>query len=271
MSVARILIGWLLVAGCGGSIPPIGGPPVPESALQLARARPTPDPVQARFQLKVRSKPLDVAGSASGALIFDRPGQGHLAVLGPLGAPLATLTSDGVGLAVDFTRSRRHIVGTDAEEVVREVTGGVAGVDDLFGLLMGDLPLDEAKVLSQAELESGRVQLILQGPRKTSLHVVLDTQTGTPVSLVALGRNQRRLLIAEYAPFVPHEESMWVPSELHLEVPQLELSVDLRFKWWKTLDEVPDVFSLDTPEGFVVESLERAMRGLAADLRGGLR
>ena len=206
-----------------------------------------------------------------GGSYFGWPGLGHLAVLGPLGSPLATLSSDGVGLAVDFTRSRRHIVGVDAEAVVREATGGVAGIDGLFGLLIGDLPLDEARIKSQEDLGEGRVQLALQGPRKSTLVAVLDAQTGTPVSLIALGRNQRRLLVAEYEPFEAHDDGHWVPTAVHIEVPQLELSLDLRFKWWKTLEDVPDVFSLDAPDGFATESLERAMGELTADLLGGLR
>jgi hypothetical protein len=260
-----------VLAGCGGTLPGVATVQRPESVLEQARARPSPDPVQARYHLKVRSKPMDLAGSTGGALILDRPGQGHLAVLGPLGAPLMTLTSDGVGLAVDFVRDGRHLVGGDAESVVRDVTGGIVGIDDLFGILIGDIPLDDARIQSQSEREDGTVQLVLQGPRKSTLMAILNAGSGTPVSLVAIGRTGRRLLVAEYEPFVPHDGDLWVPSVVHVEVPQLELTVDLRFKWWKTLDTVPDVFSLDAPAGVRTESLEEAMGAWTTDLLGGLR
>jgi len=260
-----------LAIGCGGSLHPEAPSHQPESILEMGRARPIADPVQARYHVKVRSKPLNIAGSTGGALIFDRPGKGHLAVLGPLGSPLVTLTSDGAGLAIDFVRDKRHIVGLDAETVVRETTGGIVGVDDMFGLLIGDLPLDDAKVKSKALLEDGSVQLVLQGPRKSTIVAVLEPETGTPISLIASDRNKRRLLAAEYGPFDTHTDGTLVPSTVEIEVPQLEMSVELRFKWWKTLDEVPEVFGIETPEGFTVESLERAMQSWGKDLAGGLR
>ncbi len=261
----------LLLIGCAGTLHPEAPAQTPQNVLDMARERPIPDPVQARFHIKVRSKPLDVAGGTGGALIFDRPGRGHVAVLGPLGAPLATLTSDGVGLAVDFMRAHRHLVGTDAESVVRETTGGIVGIDDMFGLLVGDLPLDDAKVKSRAKLEDGQVQLVLQGPRKSSISAVLDGATGAPISLIANDRNKRRLLEASYGPFETHGDGSLVPSTVNIEIPQLEMTLELRFKWWKTLDEVPDVFVLDAPDDFETESLERAMQTLTRDLLGGLR
>ena len=271
MLIRRLLLTLVLTFGCGRSLPPEDPSHIPESVLDMGRARPTPNPVRARYHLKVRSTPLDVAGSTGGALIFDRPGKGHLAVLGPLGAPLVTLTSDGVGLAVDFTRDKRHLVGVDAEAVVRETTGGIVGIDDLFGLLVGDLPLDDAKVRSTDLLENGQVQLVLQGPRKSTIVAVLDPTLGTPVSMVANDRNKRRLLAVSYEPFDTHEDGTLVPSTVDIEIPQLEMSVTLRFKSWKNLDEVPDVFSLDAPDGYRVESLERAMQSIGQDLLGGLR
>jgi hypothetical protein len=272
MSVVRVgLICTAVLTGCGGALPALSTSQTPETVLEQARARPSPDPVQARYHLKIRSKPMELAGSTGGALIFDRPGQGHLAVLGPLGAPLVTLTSDGTGLAVDLVRDRRHLLGLDAETVMREVTGGIVGIDDLFGILIGDIPLDEARIKSQVEREDGTAQLVLQGPRKSTLMVILNPETGTPISMVAIGKAGRRLLVAEYEPFVAHDGDQWVPSVVHVEVPQLELTVDLRFKWWKTLDAVPDVFSLDAPDGVRSESLEEVMGAWSRNLLGGLR
>lgn len=266
MSMLRPLLVALFVLGCTRSLP---APPAarPASVLDQARARPVPSPLQARFSFKIRSEALDLAGSTGGALIVDRPGHGHLAVLGPLGGPMLTVQTDGLGLAVAIPKDRRHLVALDAEQVLRETTGGIAGLDDLIGLMVGDLPLDAATVLSEQLQEGGDLAVVLEGPKGTSLLAVLDDLQATPVSLEARDADGKVVLTAAYEPFAPREgDGALLPTRVQLAVPLLELDLDVRYKSWATPDPVPDVFGLAAPDGFTTGLLEDAVKDVAGEL-----
>ena len=253
--------GWLVfmvVAGCASrGVKPTENV-APEGVLEMARARPVPTTLQARYNIKIRSKLLDVAGSTGGGLVTDRPGKGYLAILGPLGSPLLTVASDGEGLAATIPKNERHLVAADAEAVLQEATGGVAGMDDVLALLVGDLPFDEAKVKSKKRLPDGLVQITFAGPSKTTVEVVLNGADGTPRQIRALGPKGQPVLTANYEPFADRDGHL-MPTVVELVVPDLDLTVDLRYKTWKVLEEAPDVFVLQAPEGYDTESLEEAV------------
>jgi outer membrane biogenesis lipoprotein LolB len=263
---SRRLLALLFVIGCSRSLP---APPVESRAtvLEAARARPIPERLTGRFSFKVRSEVLDLAGSTGGAIVLDRPGRGHLAVLGPLGGPLMTVQTDGLGVAVALMRDRRHLVAVDAEQVLRETTGGVAGIDDLLGLMAGDVPLDDAEIREQQTLEGGDLRVVLSGPQGTSLVAVLDDATATPISLEALDAQGKVVLTAAYEAFEPQGEGgPLLPTRVAMNVPLLELDLDVRYKTWTQPETVPEVFGLDTPEGFSSELLEHAVKGVAEEL-----
>jgi len=250
----------LLFVGCARR-PALVTPPPTEVAA--AHARPVPAQLQARFHFKVRSARLDLAGSTGGGLIVDRPGRGNLAIFGPLGAPLLTVQTDGVGLAVLTRQDRRHLLAEDAEEVLREVTGGVAGLDEILGLLVGVLPLEGSAVQSQRRVEQGGVQVSLAGPNDTAVVALLDPATATLSSLQARDAAGEVVLTAVYAPFAAlDDDGPLMPTEVSLTVPSLDLELNLRFKSWRALDEVPAVFALNPPPGFTTEPLMDALLSL---------
>lgn len=241
------------------------------SALQVveqARARPTPDPVRARLHVALDSGTLDVAGGTGAVLITDRPGRGHLAILGPLGGPMATLTSDGVGLAVALPRDRRLLSSPEADAILREATEGLLGLDDLVGLLLGDLPFDQGEVKRQTLLEGGLVEALLEGPDGTRLVVVLEPRFATPVSATVYERTGRELLAATFEPFEPQPDGTVLPTRVGLVVAALALELDLRFKSWELLTEVPPVFDLTPPEGWSVEPLATGWMGALSETPG---
>ena len=251
--VRSALLG-LFVLGCAHQLRPT--PPVDPAAdlLAAARARPIPPRLIGKFSLSLAIPGRDGV-STGGAVVLDRPGKGHVAVLGPLGGPLATLQTDGTGVAVAVSRGHQHFVATDADAVLRDATHGAVTLDDLFGLFVGDVPLDDAQVVGRRALAEG-AEVVLQGPDGST--VTLDlARDATPRLLRAVDRDGKVELEATYAPFEPLAGTTeLVPTELTLELPDLGVEAGVRMKSWSVPDTVPDVFGLAPPDGFTSEPLE---------------
>lgn len=228
-------------------------PSADQALLELATARPVPAALRSRFGFKLQSEAF--SGSTGGALVTDRPGNGHLAVLSPLGGALLTLHTDGQGLAVVDKRNRSHGYVPDAESTLRDATEGLAGLDEVLGLLVGDLPIDGLKVTERSRTPDGDLALGLAGPRQTTVALTLDDPLGTPVALSVTDRDGQVLLTADYGPFevldAEAAEPTYMPSEVSVAMARFGVSIDVRFKRWHVLTgDVPDVFGLDAPDGF---------------------
>ena len=114
-----------LVAGACVKKPVVTAPPLEQDALvQMVRSRPVPDPTQARFSIKMRSKPLGIAAPPlGGGLVVDRPGRAHIAILGPTGSPVVTLSSDGTRVVFLNTHDRQYITADNAATLLGGATG----------------------------------------------------------------------------------------------------------------------------------------------------
>jgi hypothetical protein len=253
---------WLLAALVVGCSRHHGLPPAIEgqrTVLDAALHRPIPPRLQGKLTVKVRSDALGLAGSTGGALFLDRPGRAHLAVFGPLGGPLVTLQTDGVGLAVALTRDRRHLVADDAAAVVARATGGALSLDDLLGLLQGELPFAEADLTDAERLPDGALALTVRAPKGARARVVLDDRAGTPLSLDVSAKNDVPLLSATWGPFAPlGDGGPLVPTVVALQVPALDLDLELKARSWTVPEAMPDVFGMAPPEGFTTGPLEGA-------------
>jgi hypothetical protein len=248
----------VFVLGCGKTLkPPEPLADSPVTVLDLARARPVPDPVRSRFHVKLNSPTLDVSGSTGGGLLLDRPGRGRADVFGPMGSTLLTLATDGEVVTVLVLRLRRHLHANAAEEAVREVTRGAAGLDDLLGVLVGDLPFDEAEVREVTISAEGLAIAHLDGPNDTHLEAWLDRTTAAPVRLVARDSDGVELLTAEYGDFTATDDGALLPEEVMLHLPALQLTTTVRYRKWEVLESVDDeVFQPAVPEGFSSTPLE---------------
>ena len=100
--------------------------------------------------------------------------------------------------------------------------------------------------------------MTLAGPRSTQIDLILDAATSTPVRISAAQGSGHTVLTATYAPFEERDDGIHVPTRIEVEVPSLELMLDVRYKSWEVLDEVPAVFDLSAPEGWSTEPLEWA-------------
>ncbi len=267
----RILLAAALLCGCPKN--PRIEPPVPDppraTLLDDALQRTLPLGLRGRFGFKIRSEVLGLSGSTGGVLILDRPGRGHLAVLGPLGGPLVTLKTDGVGLAITNLRGQEHLLVEEADALVLDQTRGVAGIDALLGLLVGELPLSGLEVREQEILEGGDLRVVFSGPQEITVDAVIGASGAVPVSLEARDRQGTLLVLAEYGPFAPMGDGAepLMPTEVSLNVPALLLELDVQYKdkGWIALEEAPPVFGLEPPEGMPSRSLDvGAMLQLAA-------
>lgn len=250
-----------LVLGCTRARQPTAVADSTATPLEQSLARPVPNRVQGRFSFTVEAEASGFAASTGGVVILDRPGRGHLAILGPLGGPLATLQTDGTGAAVAIARDRRHYVAADADRVLREATHGLVGLDELLGLFVGDVPVEGLKLRSQQPRAAGPYEVVFDGPEGTALALGLDPILATPVSLVGSDAAGGVLLDLRYEPFAPMiAGGPLVPTDFALALPTLGVHLDVRMKSWTVPEPMPDVFGLEVPEGFTSSPLEDTVR-----------
>lgn len=238
----------LLLLGCARGLHPELPPVAPLGILELARARPVPDPVQARIALQIVAG--ETAGGTGGVIVADRPGNGHLGVLGPLGSPVATVSTDGVGVAVYLPRSQENLLAADAAGVLAGLSGGMLGPDDLVAVLLGDLPLDGRAPDADRRVGPDAAALTFEGPDGWTVHALVG-RDGAPRELT-VEQGRRTALALRYEPFARTtvDGVEWLlPTRLVLEAPSVGLQVDVRYKSWKIPDPVPPVFSVATPAG----------------------
>lgn len=270
------------VLGCGRTLHPALPTGAQQDPLQVARARPLPSTLQGKFAFTIRSESNDIAATTGGVVVLDRrtaPPRGHLAVLGPLGGPLATLQTSGGGAAVAIAKERRHLIASHAEDTLRQTTAGALGINDLLGLFIGDLPLDDAPVL-ESHVREGVYEALLDGPEETTLLVEIDTASAAPRRLIARDADGKVMLDTSYGPFEPKElpsasvpnaqpgspgmALVLLPTDLHVSLPGVDLDLDVHMKSFTSPDPVPELFGLDAPEGFSTGALEDALRDWTA-------
>ncbi len=270
MNAGRLLLAAALLIGCGKAVKPPQSPAQSAAAvLDMARARPILDPVRARFNIRLASATLDVNGSTGAGLVIARPA-GRLDIFGPLGGSLATFATDGVRVDVLSARDASHLVSDDADQALREITHGAAGITDVLGLLVGDLPFDTARPKGLRRLDDGGVHVTLDGPRGVSIDAILDPALGVPRHVEARDGDGALMLSASYADWAPaYDDGPLAPGALLLHLPLLDLTLELNFRAWKGLDasEVdPAVFSPKAPDSFKVGRLEDALRAAGESL-----
>ncbi len=199
---------------------------------------------------KMRVEAPNQAASAPITIVLDRPDRSSLAVLGPLGGPLWTMTTVGSTLSVLDVRGRQQHLAIDAGQVL----GDVLGVDapTLWGILVGDpvvLPPEglpgpvPGTRLSDLPLVSGR-----------SLRILAEVPSGRPVHILALDVSGTPRASVHYGPFVAYG-NVALPSTVDVEVHELNLTVRLEFTGFNDTDPLPDVFSLVPPPGFTTSPL----------------
>lgn len=252
---------WAQVLGCGlltlvvGCKKPVEvEPPAVEEGqvVTMLRQRPVPDPTQARFTIKMRSRPLKIAAPRlGGGLIVDRPDRAYLAVLDPLGSPVIELTTDGQKVVFVNHHDDQYVVQDDARAALGGVTQGAVTLPDVVGMLIGLLPIDAARVRSQETAEDGTECIHFEGPGGLLVTAWVDPTTATPRRVEVTDSKGKRTVNATYEPFMVIDGRL-LPSGVSLEVPSVELTVDVDFRSWKALEQAPAVFSPGPPDRYEV-------------------
>lgn len=253
--LGRIVVGALLLAGCGRK-PPVAAPAVAslseDALLRQVAARATLDPAKARFSVKMASRPLKIAAPPlAGGLIVDRPGRAWITVLNPVGSPVITLASDGGRVAMVNAHDKQFIAADDAGTALIGASGGEVDLDQVVGLMLGLVPIDPQKV-ERREVVEGGVRFTASGPGGTTIHAVVEEAFATPVYVEVVGTDGVPVVTATYEPFTVAADDARVPSRIVVLVPSVELTVDVRFKSWESPTELPDVFHPEAPAGFMV-------------------
>ncbi len=265
LSRALLLGALALGAGCRRAPP---APPLPEvepAALAAAAwGRFVPEVQRASFGLAIEAPRLGLSTRASGALVVDRPDRFRLEVYAPIVGPRLYVVSDGRAVNLYAVAQKTWMGGPDAEAVLREATGGAAGLEDLVDLLTGRMPFEDAEVVA-VEAGEEAVRYTFEGPEGTRAVVALDARQSTTRSVEAFDGAGRCVLRASYGAYRRKDRAL-VPEEVAIALPTAELEVALSFRSWEALDEAPDAFSLPAPEGAEVRDLVESIRGWSGPL-----
>lgn len=248
----------VLLAGCVKKPPVATGAAMQQDALLVAvRGRPAPDPAQAKLSVKLTSRKLGIAAPPlAGGLIVDRPGRAYFTMLSPFGTPVFTVTSDGTGVQMINTQDRQFIYAEDAAAALQGASGGTVAIDDVVGLLLGQLPIDPAKVRSREPVE-GAIRFVTDGPGGTVLTALIEEVHATPLRIDVADAKGAPIVSATYEPFIEVETSWWLPSRVILEIAAVEMTIDVRYKTWQQLAQAPEVFRTTAPEGYTSISFEQ--------------
>jgi hypothetical protein len=250
----------LFAIGCARTLHPEAPATSPAGILALARARPVPEIAAARLDLQLTA-PGGLAGATGGALLVQRPA-GHLAVLGLLGSPVLTITTDGSAFSVDLPRDRRHLVAPEAAAVLTEIAGPLLTPEDLVAVLLGDLPLDDAPTRRERARDDELVSIGLQGTRGRLTATLTRDGTLHELTLDAIGGP---LLVGKWEPYAEvtlGDRAYLVPTRATLLFPRWDAQLDLRYKSWWLPDPVPPVFSTTAVEGQTNEDLAHFVKTL---------
>lgn len=234
----RVGILLIALAACRKPVPP----PVVSGDALAALQQEVADPLRGRFSFKIDAEPLGLKGSTGGALIVDRPGRLHFAVLGPLGAPLATAQTDGERASIELRRDQQHFWAEAVEQTVRDWTGGELGVDDVVGMFLGQVPLPD----SPTDLVDGGETVSYSRGDAVTVTLAGSPLRPSEVRIVDDGVERLRLRYDGWEAF----DAGVLPSGWALTVPALELSLDVRFKSFEPIEQAPDVFGTAAPPGF---------------------
>lgn len=266
---AMLLATVLLSSACARSGKLHHGAELATDALvQQLRDRTVPNPVQARMSLKANSKPLHLAvPRLGGGLIVDRPGDAFLVVNDPVGSPVITFTTHDGRVVILINREKKFVEKDDAAAALGQATQGSVRLEDAVSMLLGLLPVPDAEA-SAKEVVEGGVLLHFSGPSGVQIHALVDPALGTPVRVEVDDAQGKRALNATYEPFEEVDGSL-LPTGVVLEVPSVELELDLRFRSWKALAQAPDVFSPTRPENYEAITFDQFLQGMAGTIDAG--
>lgn len=245
------------LSACGKRAPSAAADP----AEVLARARERSLPFALRGAFSVTIHRGDAELSTRGGLVLHAPDRFRVEVLGAVGTPALIVASDGEAIDVWSAQDQIFYSGPDASAVLAELSGGAVRLDDVVRVLTATLPLPDAPVAS-ATLDGRDADLVIDAAPGVQLWAQVDGRSGL-LSSMRVVRDAASLIEASY-PSTKRIGRTELPWELSLEVPSLQLRVDIDMQSWDELGQVPEVFDLTAPEGATEKDLVTALKEAAA-------
>ena len=206
------------------------------------------------------------------SVLIDHPDRFRVELLTPLGTPLLYLTSDGDSLHAWSQRDKVFYRGDEATDVLQRITGGSIGLSDFLALFTARLPMVDAEILhiGRTIFDDEGVVLIMLGPEDIRVRAVVDPQTGMVRSLRVDPPDEKSgfeepegeaLMLVTYEG-LERINKLVLPRHVHVSLPKLGWTVEMEAKKWKTIDQVPNAFSLSPPKGSTIKDLTEALRQL---------
>lgn len=245
--MSRLLPMLLLLSACGGRHAENQAPQDPAALAEAARARPLPDVLKVSFLLNVQAPRQGVSGTAKGGMILARPAMLRLDLLTPFGTNLGTVAGDGQSLALFAATKNTLYSASDAEVLLRDLTGGAAGFADLCTLLLGGLPFADATVTG-VEQDKGHTTWSFSGPEQSQVRLTVEDKRQVTTAVRALNGQGEEVMLMDYTDY-GRLNGVWLPDEVELSLPTQEISLSLSLGRWEQLDSAPPVFTLPSPPG----------------------
>lgn len=259
----RIALLFLILAACGGRERPPRGFEDATALVAAARGRALPEVLSGSYGIHVESPLLGVDGTTRGGLVVQRPDHFRLDVLSPFGTPMVYAISDGVGFSVYLVSKNTLYTTPDAEALLRDASGGAAGLADIVAVLVGEMPF-EGREVTGVEAGEGETVFRFAGPNGTRAEVALDDSDATTRRIAAFDASGGLALTAAYQDYTRLGGEA-LPGEVLVNIPALQLEVKLSFRGWSAPEQAPDVFTLPPASGATVidlgELLIRAREG----------
>jgi hypothetical protein len=256
---------------------PLG--PVSEDPLGRFRQAPRAWAWKAETTFHIQARQLGVAGTTGGTLVIHRPSDLFVQVQGPMGGVLLELAMNARTVGVRLPSKGLALRGNDPEALVRGLSGQAFGVDGLLAILTGHLPASGFEIDGVERKPEGieaRVRLhgdasvvgplslkIRTDPQGRDLEeIVLDRDAPASASTTGSGSGAGRttLLRLRYKGFARVGPDR-LPLEVDLDLPELPIQADLRFRGWEQLGEIPDIFGASNQGTTVDADLLEALKG----------
>ncbi len=237
-----------------------------EDPLAALQARHVPYALKARTTLWVHAPRWDIAGSTPASFLIHRPGRMLLTVQGPVGGVLLQAVSDGEAVGAFVPSKKRLLVSSNAEQAMRELTGGALGLDAVLGVLLGSFPLQDPEVL---DVSGGGEKFVVRtaAPNDGVLEATISKRRRLIERLDVLGPTGKVRLKVSFEDFRRMGKSV-LPDLVRLEVPSLDLQAELRSIDWEEVGRLPE-FTLPAPDGVVAEDLIAEIRKTAKAVSEG--
>jgi len=237
-----------------------------EDPVAALHGRPVPFALKARTTLWVQAPRWDIVGSTPASFLIHRPGRLLLTVQGPVGGVLLQAVSDGLGVGAYLPVQQRLLTAANAEQAIRELTGGALGLDGVLGVLVGTFPLTDPEVLS-VRAEGDVFVVRVAAPNDGVLEATVGKRRHLLKRLDVLGPDGTLRLKVSFEGFERLGRSM-LPELVRLEVPSLDLKAETRSMDWEEVGRLPG-FELPAPEGIAAEDLIAAIRKTARAVSSG--